>query len=197
MGDLTTDHMYFLADLAERYSNGNIRTTINQNMIIRWIPEFRLAEFYPELASNGLGDPGAELVEDIIACPGTDTCGLGITSSKGMARALAGGLSLPARSPTISTATQCQDQRLSQLPARSTILPRSACTAWGNALVNMSRLLRITFGRPGQRDRKDRPDGGQVAGQERFGGDRTLIDVYRRDRLRAKGCRPLLIVSGR
>ncbi len=89
MGDLTTDHMYVLADLAERYSNGNIRTTINQNMIIRWIPESRLAEFYQELASNGLGDPGAELVEDIIACPGTDTCGLGITSSKGMARALA------------------------------------------------------------------------------------------------------------
>ena len=89
MGDLTTDHMYILADLAERYSNGNIRTTINQNMIIRWIPESGLAEFYQELASYGLGDPGAELVEDIIACPGTDTCGLGITSSKGMARALA------------------------------------------------------------------------------------------------------------
>ena len=38
---------------------------------------------------KGLADPGAELVEDIIACPGTDTCGLGITSSKGLARALA------------------------------------------------------------------------------------------------------------
>lgn len=89
MGDLTADHMWALADLAERYSNGNIRTTINQNMIIRWIPETKLAEFYEELLSIGLGDPGAELVEDIIACPGTDTCGLGITSSKGMARALA------------------------------------------------------------------------------------------------------------
>jgi sulfite reductase (ferredoxin) len=89
MGDLTSDHMWAVADLAERYSNGNIRTTINQNMIIRWIPETRLAEFYQELAATGLGDPGAELVEDIIACPGTDTCGLGITSSKGMARAMA------------------------------------------------------------------------------------------------------------
>ena len=45
--------------------------------------------FYEDLASRGLADPGAELVEDIIACPGTDTCGLGITSSKGLARALA------------------------------------------------------------------------------------------------------------
>ena len=89
MGDLTSDHMWAVADLAERYSNGNIRTTINQNMIIRWIPETKLAGFYEELTAMGLGDPGAELVEDIIACPGTDTCGLGITSSKGMARALA------------------------------------------------------------------------------------------------------------
>ncbi len=89
MGDLTADQMWVVADLAERYSNGNIRTTINQNMVIRWIPEDRLESFYLELAQHSLADPGAELVEDIIACPGTDTCGLGITSSKGMARALA------------------------------------------------------------------------------------------------------------
>jgi sulfite reductase (ferredoxin) len=81
--------MLHLADLAERYSNGNLRTTINQNLVIRWVPEDRLDEFYEDLAAQGLADPGAELVEDIIACPGTDTCGLGITSSKGLARALA------------------------------------------------------------------------------------------------------------
>ena len=89
MGDLTAEQMLHIADLADRYSNGNIRTTINQNMIIRWIPESRIADLYTDLASQGLADPGAELVEDIIACPGTDTCGLGITSSKGLARALA------------------------------------------------------------------------------------------------------------
>jgi sulfite reductase (ferredoxin) len=89
MGDLTASHMLHLADLAEHYSNGNLRTTINQNMVIRWIAENRLEELYEDLASQGLADPGAELVEDIIACPGTDTCGLGITSSKGLARALA------------------------------------------------------------------------------------------------------------
>ena len=88
-GDLTTEQMFVLADLAERYANGNIRTTINQNMMIRWIPDNQLAPFYEELMTHGLGDPGAEGVEDIVACPGTDTCGLGITSSKGLARALA------------------------------------------------------------------------------------------------------------
>jgi sulfite reductase (ferredoxin) len=89
MGDITAEQMLFVADLAERYSNGNLRTTINQNVVIRWIPEDRLTELYDDLASHNLADPGAELVEDIIACPGTDTCGLGITSSKGLARALA------------------------------------------------------------------------------------------------------------
>ena len=88
-GDLTTEQMFVLADLAERYANGNIRTTINQNMMVRWIPESQLPHFYEELLTHGLGDPGAEGVEDIVACPGTDTCGLGITSSKGLARALA------------------------------------------------------------------------------------------------------------
>src|SRR5256712_13611595 len=58
-------------------------------MIIRWVPESRIADLYADLTAQGLADPGAELVEDIIACPGTDTCGLGITSSKGVARALA------------------------------------------------------------------------------------------------------------
>ncbi len=89
MGDITAEQMLHVADLAERYSNGNLRTTINQNVVIRWIPEDHVSALYDELVSHGLADPGAELVEDIIACPGTDTCGLGITSSKGLARALA------------------------------------------------------------------------------------------------------------
>ncbi|UVT15519.1 MAG: sulfurtransferase TusA family protein [Nitrospira sp.] len=89
MGDITAEQMVFVADLAERYSNGNLRTTINQNLVIRWVPADLISHLYDDLASRGLADPGAELVEDIIACPGTDTCGLGITSSKGLARALA------------------------------------------------------------------------------------------------------------
>ena len=114
MGDLTTEQMLLIADLADRYSNGNIRTTINQNMIIRWIPESRIADLYADLASQGLADPGAELVEDIIACPGTDTCGLGITSSKGLARALAE--VFPAgRVPEDLKDVSGQDQRVPQL----------------------------------------------------------------------------------
>lgn len=88
-GDITADQLLAVADLAETYANGNARTTIGQNMIIRWIPESRLESLYQELETHGLGQPGANKTEDIVACPGTDTCGLGITSSKGLARAMA------------------------------------------------------------------------------------------------------------
>lgn len=89
MGDLTVEQLRVMADVSEQFSNGNLRTTISQNMILRWVPEARLPELYSRLRASGLGEPGAELIEDIVACPGTDTCGLGITSSKGVARALA------------------------------------------------------------------------------------------------------------
>ena len=88
-GDITAEQMLLVADLAERYSNGNVRTTIGQNLIIRWIADEQVEALYEELDAHGLGQPGANKTEDIVACPGTDTCGLGITSSKGVARALA------------------------------------------------------------------------------------------------------------
>src|SRR2546428_4793462 len=81
--------MLEVADLIDEFANGNIRTTIQQNLCIRWVPTARVKDLHKRLVAVDLGDPGAELVEDIIACPGTDTCGLGITSSKGVARALA------------------------------------------------------------------------------------------------------------
>ncbi|NKB81627.1 MAG: HEPN domain-containing protein [Nitrospirales bacterium] len=88
-GDITTEQMFAIADLADTYSNQNIRTTIDQNLIIRWIPESNLEMVYQALCTHRLGDPGVGQFEDIVACPGTDTCGLGITSSKGLARKLA------------------------------------------------------------------------------------------------------------
>jgi len=89
MGDITSSQMLEVADLIDEFSNGNIRTTIQQNLCVRWVPNEKVQGLYERLVAVNLGDPGAELVEDIIACPGTDTCGLGITSSKGLARALA------------------------------------------------------------------------------------------------------------
>jgi len=56
--------------------------------LFRWLPEADLPAFYAELASFGLGADGADTITDIVSCPGTDTCKLGISSSRGLATEL-------------------------------------------------------------------------------------------------------------
>src|SRR5687767_4780514 len=85
LGDLTSDQMRALADIAQRYAGGNARTTVEQNLVLRWVPQNKLVELYTELKSLGLGEPGAGSIVDVTACPGTDTCKLGIASSRGLA----------------------------------------------------------------------------------------------------------------
>ncbi len=88
MGDLTSSQMRTLADLARRFCGDTVRTTVEQNMVFRWVSEAHLTELYQGLAAAGLADPGAGTIVDITACPGTDTCKLGIASSRGLAREL-------------------------------------------------------------------------------------------------------------
>jgi sulfite reductase (ferredoxin) len=53
--------------------------------VIRWVSQSDLPEVYKALEAVGLGDPGAGAIVDIVTCPGTDTCKLGISSSRGLA----------------------------------------------------------------------------------------------------------------
>ncbi len=85
LGDLTSDQMRALADIAGRYAGGNARTTVEQNIVLRWIPHDKTVDLYKELVAIGLGDAGAGTIVDVVACPGTDTCKLGIASSRGLA----------------------------------------------------------------------------------------------------------------
>jgi sulfite reductase (ferredoxin) len=85
LGDLTPDQMRSLADIATRYAGGNARTTVEQNIVLRWIPHDKTIELYKELCAIGLGEGGAGTIVDVVACPGTDTCKLGIASSRGLA----------------------------------------------------------------------------------------------------------------
>ncbi|MEM7008114.1 MAG: hypothetical protein AAF462_03180, partial [Thermodesulfobacteriota bacterium] len=77
-----------LADIAEVFSSAEIRISISQNLILRWVPTDRLPGLYKALDEVGLTLLGAETFEDITACPGADTCRLGITSAKGLATEL-------------------------------------------------------------------------------------------------------------
>ena len=85
LGDLTAHQMRKLADLAREYVGDNIRTTVEQNIVLRWVSERDLPAVYEQLKQIGIGEPGAGTIVDITACPGTDTCKLGIAASRGLA----------------------------------------------------------------------------------------------------------------
>jgi len=88
LGDLSSWQMRELAQIARRFSGDNVRTTVEQNMLFRWVSESDLVALYQELQRIGLNEPGAGTIVDITACPGTDTCKLGIASSRGLAAEL-------------------------------------------------------------------------------------------------------------
>ena len=85
LGDITANQLRSLADIVRRFTKETIRTTVEQNFLIRWVSQSDLPEIYKALEAVGLGDPGAGAIVDIVTCPGTDTCKLGISSSRGLA----------------------------------------------------------------------------------------------------------------
>jgi sulfite reductase (ferredoxin) len=89
LGDLTSEQARALADVALRFSGVSMRTTAEQNLILRWVSEGDLPEVYAALERIHLAEPGAGTISDITACPGTDTCKLGISSSRALAAQLA------------------------------------------------------------------------------------------------------------
>ncbi|MDH3227544.1 MAG: nitrite/sulfite reductase, partial [Thermoleophilia bacterium] len=88
LGDITSEQTRLLADIARAYVGESVRTTVEQNIILRWVSEKDLPALYEELKGIGLAAPGAGTIVDITACPGTDTCKLGIASSRGLAAEL-------------------------------------------------------------------------------------------------------------
>jgi sulfite reductase (ferredoxin) len=83
-GDLTPDQLRALADIARRYSGGWVRTTVHQNLVLRWVRDETVYEVWRALTDIDLGQPGADQIGDVVSCPGTDSCKLGITSSMGL-----------------------------------------------------------------------------------------------------------------
>jgi sulfite reductase (ferredoxin) len=85
LGDATADQMRALAQMARKYTRETVRATVEQNFLFRWVSEGDLPEFYSDLQRIGLSEAGAETISDITSCPGTDTCKLGISASRGLA----------------------------------------------------------------------------------------------------------------
>ncbi len=87
-GDLTVEQLRGLAQVMRDYSGGYARTTVGQNLVLRWVREQAAYDVWRALCELGLGEPGAGEITDVVSCPGTDSCKLGITSSMGLNRAL-------------------------------------------------------------------------------------------------------------
>lgn len=85
LGDFYTDKARLLADLIKNYGANELRFSLRQNIVLRNIKEENLPFFYQELAKLDMVNLGYNTIADITACPGTDTCNLGIASSTGIA----------------------------------------------------------------------------------------------------------------
>lgn len=88
LGDFYTDKARQLADLVRIYANNEVRFTLRQNILIRDVKEALIPFFYQELQKLGMAAYGYNTLGDVTACPGTDTCNLGIASSTGAAHVL-------------------------------------------------------------------------------------------------------------
>ncbi len=88
LGDVTAQQLRALSFVARQFADGWIRTTNQQNFIFRWVSNASLPPVYRLLKGVGLGEPSADRLADVTACPGADTCQLGITSSRGLAEAI-------------------------------------------------------------------------------------------------------------
>ena len=89
LGDIGIKQMRGVAQIARRYSGGRIRTIIEQNLLIPWVSEKAVAAVYQELVALGIAYTDAGHLADITRCPGSDTCKLAITHSRGLASSLA------------------------------------------------------------------------------------------------------------
>jgi len=88
-GDATDEQLDFVADLADRFSFGEVRVTHEQNLVLADVEQGHLFELWQLLKSKGLATPNIGLLTDIIACPGGDYCSLANAKSLPIAAAIA------------------------------------------------------------------------------------------------------------
>lgn len=88
LGNIDAETARKLAALVQEYAADDIRVTVNQGLLLKFLRPEALPHLFNELTKLGLADPGFDTIADITACPGTDTCALGVTNSTGLAQKL-------------------------------------------------------------------------------------------------------------
>ena len=77
-----------LADLSEQAGDGSLRFTMNQNVVLAYVPDGVVKRVYGALGELGLNDSGADEISDIVTCPGAYSCNLALTKAMGLGAAL-------------------------------------------------------------------------------------------------------------
>lgn len=88
LGDMVPEQMRSLAELTRKFSNGMLRTSIEQNMHLRYVHHEDLPALYQALKKIDMARADAGTIYDVTACPGTDTCRLGVAASRPLATVL-------------------------------------------------------------------------------------------------------------
>ena len=125
-GDLTPEQFRGLAEIMREHSGGYARTTVQQNLVLRWVREESVYDVWQALRELGLGDAGAREIDDVVSCPGTDSCKLGITSSMGLNEAVQERIEAMDDHRRADAPDPHQDQRL---PERLRPAPRRLASA--------------------------------------------------------------------
>ncbi len=84
LGDITTAQLRGLIPLVTTYGEGELRTTNEQNLVLRFVPDARLPALHRELSKLGLALSGANSLSDVTSCPGASSCKLAVTASRGL-----------------------------------------------------------------------------------------------------------------
>lgn len=86
LGDISSDDARLLAPIIKKYTSDEMRITVNQGLLLKFVHEDHLPELFTQLEEIGYASPGFDSIGDVTACPGTDTCNLGVTNSTGLAK---------------------------------------------------------------------------------------------------------------
>jgi len=113
LGDITAAQLRALSTLVVHYGEGELRTTNEQNLVLRYVPDARLPALHRELIKVGLARKDANTIADVVSCPGASSCKIAVTASRGLGAQLT---ELLDRRPDLIAASRGVDVKVSGCP---------------------------------------------------------------------------------
>jgi sulfite reductase (NADPH) hemoprotein beta-component len=113
LGDISAEQLRALIPLVQQFGEGELRTTNEQNLVLRYVPDAKLPLLHKELSRIGLASEGANSLADVTSCPGASSCKLAVTASRGLGGQLT---ELLDRRPDLVAAAKGLDIKVSGCP---------------------------------------------------------------------------------